>query len=573
MAAPVRKGPEASDVMTQLKSLYFDKIRPLEEAYQFGEFYSPLMKPSDFDSKPMVLLLGQYSVGKTSFIRYIIGKDFPGARIGPEPTTDRFNSVMWGPDDRIIPGNALAVDEDMPFSSLTKFGTEFLNKFQASMCNASVLQKIFFVDTPGVLSGEKQKLGRAYEFVKVTEWFAQRADMILLLFDAHKLDISDEFQAAIKVLKGQDDKIRVVLNKADKVTSQQLMRVYGAMMWSLGKVVNTPEVMRVYIGSFWEGKCMNEDLAPFFRAEQADLLRDLHDLPRNSAVRKINELVKRARMARVHALIIGHLRAQMPMFSQKAKQASLLKGMRDEFYAVMTKHRLPQGDFPNVDRFIEVAATFDFGKFRKLEERLLANADSALTQGIPVLLRQLGHEQDLRAAQDKEAHASFMEGGVAMPVAHAYTGTEGRMIAGAGREPGAGGEGDDPVPSRAAGGPAEGAAAIAAASNPFGGPAPSRDQAVWASNINKKDSDSVFRLLPGGQEGRVSGAGAKDVLLESGLDVAQLRAIWELADIDKDGCLDAEEFAVCQYLINMAKDGKPVPASLPPNLVPPSKKL
>ena len=52
--------------------------------------------------------------------------------------------------------------------------------------------------------------------------------MILLLFDAHKLDISDEFQAAIKCVKGQDDKIRVVLNKADKVTSQQLMRVYGA---------------------------------------------------------------------------------------------------------------------------------------------------------------------------------------------------------------------------------------------------------------------------------------------------------------------------------------------------------
>ena len=87
----------------------------------------------------VVLLLGQYSVGKTSFIRYIIGRDFPGARIGPEPTTDRFNAVMWGPEDRVIPGNALAVDQDMPFSSLTKFGTSFLEKFQASLCNSSVL--------------------------------------------------------------------------------------------------------------------------------------------------------------------------------------------------------------------------------------------------------------------------------------------------------------------------------------------------------------------------------------------------------------------------------------------------
>ena len=86
-----------------------------------------------------------------------------------------------------------------------------------------LLEHITFVDTPGVLSGEKQRTQRSYDFTGVTSWFAAKCDLILLLFDPHKLDISDEFKRVIGSLRGHDDKIRVVLNKADQVDTQQVL--------------------------------------------------------------------------------------------------------------------------------------------------------------------------------------------------------------------------------------------------------------------------------------------------------------------------------------------------------------
>ncbi|GFQ07763.1 eh domain-containing protein 1 [Phtheirospermum japonicum] len=388
-----------TSIVDGLKKLYVQKLKPLEVTYRFNDFVSPVLGNSDFDAKPMVMLLGQYSTGKTTFIKHLLRSSYPGAHIGPEPTTDRFVVVMNGPDERSIPGNTIAVQADMPYSGLTTFGSAFLSKFECSQMPHPLLEHITFVDTPGVLSGEKQRTQRSYDFTGVTSWFAAKCDLILLLFDPHKLDISDEFKRVIGSLRGHDDKIRVVLNKADQVDTQQLMRVYGALMWSLGKVLNTPEVNRVYIGSF-NDKPINEAAAgplgkDLFEKEQDDLLTDLKDIPKKACDRRINEFVKRARAAKIHAYIISHLKKEMPAMMGKAKtQQRLIDNLADEFAKVQREYHLPAGDFPNVEQFREVLSGYSIDKFEKLKPKMIQNVDDMLGYDIPDLLKNFRNPYD-----------------------------------------------------------------------------------------------------------------------------------------------------------------------------------
>ena len=183
------------------------------------------MLPSEISSKPTVLLLGQYSVGKTTFIKHLIKADYPGIHIGPEPTTDRYIAVVHGKENKIIKGNALTGVVDLPFAGLSTFGAGFLNKFEAAVVPAPLLKEINIIDTPGVLSGEKQRVARGYNFAQVSRWFAERSDLILLLFDAHKLDISDEFKSVMEELSPHEDKVRCILNKVDQLESESVIRI------------------------------------------------------------------------------------------------------------------------------------------------------------------------------------------------------------------------------------------------------------------------------------------------------------------------------------------------------------
>ena len=383
---------QATGVVDALKEIYKTKVRPVEEALKFGSFYSPLLTDGDFEGKPNVLLLGQYSTGKTTFIKHLLGTEYPGCNIGPEPTTDRFVVVTHGREPRVTPGQTLAVQTDKPFTGLSNFGSAFLSKFQASSCDAKLLEEVTIIDTPGVLSGEKQRIDRGYSFVHVCEWFAARSDVILLLFDPHKLDISDEFKSVIASLRGHDDKVRVVLNKADQVSAQQLMRVYGALMWSLGKVFNTPEVCKVYVGSFNDKPLNTENNqlgAELFEKEQGDLKRDLLDIPQRSCDRKVNEFVKRVRACVTHAKIMTHLRGKMPLMAgHESKQKKLLGRLDKEFEECVHSHQIPKGDLPNERRFAEICKGIPIWKMQKVDKRQMQALEEVLSVDIPDVMRR-----------------------------------------------------------------------------------------------------------------------------------------------------------------------------------------
>mmetsp|Transcript_16031 Transcript_16031/g.30254 ORF Transcript_16031/g.30254 Transcript_16031/m.30254 type:complete len:670 (+) Transcript_16031:164-2173(+) len=433
-------------IIEKLKELYKTKVKPVEQAFGLYNFCLPTnaeLHDAEFDAKPMVLLIGQYSTGKTTFIRHLVGGDYPSMHIGPEPTTDKFTALIHGfneededeednddlNDDastvdesindeamsmsvktnpknvlskrwkndgvnkssgRTVKGNSLTVMPELPFSSLSTFGSGFLSHFVGSITDAPLLEHVTLIDTPGVLSGEKQRISRSYDFAKASRWFADRSDLILLLFDAHKLDISDELKEVIETIRPHnDDKIRCVLNKADGVTREQLVRVYGSLMWSMGKIFKSPEVVRVYTGSYWDEPLVHDDFQHMFDSDEYLLVNELINLPKSYAERKVNEVVKRIRIIKVHICILTYLRKQMPRwFGKRRVQEALIEDLEQIFDVVRVAHNLSIGDFPDLEEFRRcLYQVEDFSSFMMADKSTLRKLDELISIHIPNIMK------------------------------------------------------------------------------------------------------------------------------------------------------------------------------------------
>ncbi|KAK4225811.1 hypothetical protein QBC38DRAFT_482100 [Podospora fimiseda] len=86
--------------------------------------------------------------------------------------------------------------------------------------------------------------------------------------------------------------------------------------------------------------------------------------------------------------------------------------------------------------------------------------------------------------------------------------------------------------------------------------------------------DQLYEELDKNKKGFITGEEAVTFFSQSNLSEDALAQIWDLADINSEGRLTRDEFAVAMYLIRQQRSSKPgvnvLPAVLPPNLIPPS---
>ncbi|XP_037010501.2 sarcalumenin isoform X1 [Artibeus jamaicensis] len=394
-----------SVVLQRLRKIYHSSIKPLEQSYKYNELRQHEITDGEITSKPMVLFLGPWSVGKSTMINYLLGLEDTRYQLytGAEPTTSEFTVLMHGPKLKTIEGIVMAADSARSFSPLEKFGQNFLEKLIGIEVPHKLLERVTFVDTPGIIENRKQQ-ERGYPFNDVCQWFIDRADLIFVVFDPTKLDVGLELETLFRQLKGRESQIRIILNKADNLATQMLMRVYGALFWSLAPLINVTEPPRVYVSSFWPQDYKPDTHRDLFLKEEISLLEDLNQVIENRLENKIAFIRQHAIRVRIHALLVDRYlqtyKDKMTFFSDGELVFKDIVEDPDKFYifkTILAKTNVSKFDLPNREAYKDFFGINPISSFKLLSQQcsymggcFLEKIERAITHELPGLLGSLG---------------------------------------------------------------------------------------------------------------------------------------------------------------------------------------
>ncbi|KAF3844131.1 hypothetical protein F7725_016179 [Dissostichus mawsoni] len=389
--------------------IYHNAIKPMEQAFKYNELRQHEVTDGEITSKPMVLFLGPWSVGKSSMINYLLGLHGTPQELytGAEPTTSEYTVIMHGEKFRSVEGIVMAADSSRSFSPLEKFGQGFLERLVGIEMPHKLLERVTFVDTPGVIENRKQQ-ERGYPYNDVCQWFIDRADLIFQVFDPTKLDVGAELEMLFKQMKGRESQIRLILNKADSLSTQNLMRVYGALFWSMAPLMKVTEPPRVYVSSFWPQDYAADTSRELFMKEETSLLEDLNQVIENQMENKIAFIRQHGIRVRIHALLVDRylqtFNDKLGWFSDPYEVFQDIVSDPDKYYifkTILAKTNVSKFDLPNKEAYQDFFGVNPVSGFKQLSSHcswsggcLLEKLERAISHELPALLSSVSKAAD-----------------------------------------------------------------------------------------------------------------------------------------------------------------------------------
>jgi len=238
---------------TDLLAMVEDHLTPVALKYGYSE--APL--ETNIKWKPLVLVIGNYSSGKSTLIN-----DFLGAQIqdtGQAPTDDSFTVITYDPSAspdgpiRVTEerdGKFLLNDPEYPFDALKTHGQRFASHFRLKKVSAPFLRNLSVIDTPGMLDSITER-DRGYDYQSVIGDLAQIADLVLVLFDSHKAGTVREAHTSLRdtlPTRTFEDRVLFVLNRIDECVSLvDLLQVYGTLCWNLSQITGRKDIPSIHL--------------------------------------------------------------------------------------------------------------------------------------------------------------------------------------------------------------------------------------------------------------------------------------------------------------------------------------
>ncbi|RXG70101.1 Sarcalumenin [Armadillidium vulgare] len=275
---------------------------------------------------------------------------------------------------------------------------------------------------------------RLYPFNDVIQWFIDRADLILVMFDYTKLDAGYEMEAVLDQLKGREAQTRILLNKADQVPPEELIRVQGSLFWNLSPLLGVSSPPVVYAGSFASLPYRSSSPIKLFHAQEEALLHDIAKAVNSRVDNRIAIARRHAVRVRNHAQMVD---TYLTTFYRNKGFLTSKHKLAEEIVENPHAYNIYEGislltnisryDLPDAEVYRDFFRIHSLYNFRTLRDTCtyltgcpLDKLDNAINKQLPELMNRHRRLVEAAAPGAKLPDANIRPGGVGAKVAHTH---------------------------------------------------------------------------------------------------------------------------------------------------------